>query len=683
MRATVAKSTRPSPKKALSLLLLLATANCGGERSGAIKHPPEAPPLQSAAGASSQGPTASLLWDHSTAKIPVTEADPSWGQPDAPVTIVEFTDLQCPFCGRVSPTIERIKETYGPSQVRVVSLHLPLPFHDQAYPAAVAASTIQALAGSEAFFRFKALVLEHQRDLSETNFVTWAKAAGVDETAFRDAFSGRLHARKVDADMALAKRLGITGTPAFRINGITLSGAQPYAQFAEVIDQQLAAARQLVGQGVRAVDLYVALTDQNFGAAEPEPQEKTPPPEELGAWKIPVQRDDPIRGPQTAPVTIVVFSDFECPFCSRVEATLTQVREHYGTNVRVIWKDNPLPFHKQAMPAAILGRLVLQRRGNAAFWTYHDKVFETHPELTEIELKDIAELYKVRWADVESGVEKGRLKARVEASMELASDFNARGTPNFFINGIRLQGARPYEAFQEIIDAELEKATALEKRGVPRARLYQEIIKDAKEPPPPPRRDAPLPEAGRPSLGPAQAPIVIQEWSDFQCPFCKRVQPTLESLRKEFPTQWRLVWRHLPLPFHEQAPIAAEIAEEVLAQKGNQAFWAYHDRVFESQSEPEGLAQENLVNLAVELGADRDKLRVALDGHKHRAKLDADAAIAKDISISGTPAFVINGYFVSGAQPLAAFRRAMRRALDDKKYKRKLPPVTLDDEPED
>jgi protein-disulfide isomerase len=611
-----------------------------------------------------------MAWDHSAAAIPIDKADPSWGRPDAPVTIVEFVDLECPFCSRVGPTLARITETYGPSRVRVVLLHNPLPFHPQSHAAAVAASTVYGLAGSDALSRFVDLVFAHQADLSDDKYETWALASGVEAQAYRDAIKSQRFAPKVDADMALAKRIGATGTPAFRINGINLEGAQPYEKFAELIDQQLAAADGLVKQGTRPLDVYVKLTNRNFAAPPSNPPEDKPD-EDLSVWKIPVLADDPVLGLTDASVTMVVFSDFECPFCSRVEGTLKQLRDRYKNELRIVWKDNPLGFHKNAMPAAVLGRLVLERRGNASFWTLHDKIFEAHPDLTSAELQELAEQYKVPWTDVQAAVDKSRQKSRIEASVELASDFDAQGTPNFFVNGVRISGAQPAEKFQHVIDAELEKAKALLKSGVPRSRLYQELTKVGKQPPPPERKDAPAPRAGRPALGPANAAVTIQEWSDFQCPFCGRVQPTLVALRKEFPNQLRLVWRHLPLPFHAQAPLAAEAAEEVFAQKGNAAFWAYHDKIFAVQAEPNGLSEQSLEKMAVELGVDAVRFRAALDAHKHRAALDADLDIAKGIDISGTPAFVVNGYFVSGAQPLESFRRVIRRALDDKKGTRK------------
>jgi len=675
--AAILKKQLIAPLYALVLgISSLLLYGCAAKCPCSAKHPANAQPTAAASGAptAAVAPTSAVKqWDHSQAKVPVSPQDPAWGEPDAPVTVVVFTDLQCPFCGRVEPTLDQIRQTYGPKKVRIVHLHAPLPFHEHAYPAALAATTVQALGGSAAFYRFIGLVFQNQRDLSDENLANWAVASGVSAAAFREGLANPRNKDKVEADKALAKRLGVTGTPAFRINGTTLVGAQPYEKFAEVIDQQIAEAAKLVAAGTRASDVYVSLANRNAELVPLQPERPSKPPAEDDntVWQVPVLADDPVLGNATAPVTIVVFSDFECPFCRRVEATLKQLREHYKNDLRIVWKDNPLPFHPQAGPAAALGRLVLARRGNAAFWTIHDRLFDAEPKLTREVLTKLAEEYRIPWHDVESAVEKGRIKERLEASQDLASDLEARGTPHFFINGIRLSGAQPYEHFVGRIDAELSRAKALLARGVPGARLYQELIKDGKGPTKPERKTAPMPAASRPSIGPANAAVLIQMWSDFQCPFCKRVEETLEALRKEFPRELRVVWRHMPLPFHAQAPLAAEVAEEVLAEKGNAAFWTFHDRAFAAQAEADGLSAENLERLAIGLGVDPVRLQAALHDHRHRATLEADTSIAESIDIQGTPAFVINGYFISGAQPLAAFRKVVKLALSDKAAGRK------------
>jgi protein-disulfide isomerase len=600
------------------------------------------------------------------AKVPVTSADPQWGSVDAPVTIVEISDFQCPFCARVQPTLEALKAKYGPTQLRIVFKHNPLPFHDAARPAAEAAAAVFMLAGSQAFFEFHDRAFGSQQALNRENFQAWASAAGVQaETLNAWLASGRA-GQKVDEDIALAKTIGATGTPAFRINGVTVSGAQPLAVFVKHVDEQLAAARQLTLSGTPPRLVYVTLTDRNFTAPPPPAARAADEEEDTKTWNLPVLADDPQAGPKDALVTIVQFSDFQCPFCKRVEATLDEVKRLYGKDVRIVWKDNPLPFHPRALPSAKLARAVYVRHGNDAFWKLHEALFRNQPALEDDDFEELVKKQGLSWKQLEPQLSSSKLAERIEASVDQASDFQARGTPHFFINGRRLSGAQPLDAFKKTIDEELAKARALVERGTPRAKVYAELMKGAENPPEPEKKHADVP-ANAAARGATSAPVVIQEFSDFQCPFCKRVEPTLAELEKAFPGKLRIVWRHLPLPFHAHAQLAAEAAEEVLAQKGAAAFWTYHDMLYEAQGQEEGLERVNLDALADKLGLDMARFKAALDNHVHQAKVAADIDIANKLGVNGTPAFLINDYYLSGAQPLSAFRRLVTRALADAK----------------
>ena len=265
--------------------------------------------------------------DHSAAPVPVTGKDPFWGRPDAPVTVVEVSDFECPFCSRVEPTMDQIRKNYGPEKVRIVWKHNPLPFHKEARPAAEAAATVFTLGGNDAFWKFHDTVFQNQRTLSEDNFEKWAVA---------------LRAAKVDEDLAMAKSIGVTGTPAFRINGITLVGAQPYEKFKEIIDQELVEANKLIASGTAKTQVYVERAKKNVSSTPPPKEEQAQKPaEDTAIWKVPVLDDDPIQGPKDALVTIVEFSDFQCPFCKRVEDTIKQVHDKYGNDVRFVWKTSP------------------------------------------------------------------------------------------------------------------------------------------------------------------------------------------------------------------------------------------------------------------------------------------------------------------------------------------------------
>ncbi len=606
--------------------------------------------------------------DHSAASVPVTAADPTWGKADAPVTIVEISDFECPFCSRVGPTLKQIKEKYGPDKVRIVWKHNPLPFHKNARPAHDAAATVHGIAGNDAFWKFHDLAFANAKDLTEENFEKWAVSAGADLAKYKEAYKSKKFAGKVDEDMALAKKIGASGTPAFRINGVTVSGAQPLDKFTEVIDAQLGEAQKLVAAGTKPSDVYVQLTNKNQ-TAQPEKagKEKGEEPEEdKSVWKVPVFDDDPVKGPKDALVTIVEWSEFQCPFCKRVGDTLAKVTETYKNDVRIVWKDNPLPFHPRAKPAAIFARHLYKTKGEKAFWDAHDALFESQPKLEDADLEAIAGKLGVAWPAIKSAIDDNKYMDKIDANAELAQDVQARGTPHFFINGVRLSGAQPFEKFKATIDEQLAKAKGIVARGVPKAKVYEEIIKEGKEPPPPEKKEVPAPDASSPFKGGANAKVVIQEFSDFQCPFCKRVEPTMNEIEKEFGNKVKIVWRHLPLPFHKDAPLASEASQEAFAQKGNAGFWKYHAALFEAQGSGEdALKRPNLEKIAEEQGLDMAKFKQALDTHKHQAKVEADTKIGNAAGVNGTPAFVINGYFLSGAQPAAAFKKLINKALKE------------------
>ena len=580
-------------------------------------------------------------------------ADPSLGAAEAPVVLVEFAELQDPFATKAVATLRELHDKYGEDKLRIVWKHDPLPHHARARPAAEAAEVVFQLAGSLAFFRFHDEAFGDGGHLADDSFVRWARIAGVvDLGAFRAAYADKRFAAKIDDDLALAARLGVLGAPAFFVNGVRVEGAQSVEAFSAIIDAELAATAAR-----RDGNTACARATANY--EEKRAPEKSA--DDSGPFRVPIGAS-PTRGPATALVTIVEFSDFQCPFCKRVEPTIARVLATYGDQVRLVWKDEPLPFHPRAEPAAEVAREALRQRGVAAFWQVHDALFDAQPKLEDDDLLSLARAAKLDSGAVGLAIKNHRHRAAIELDRDLSEDVKASGTPHFFVNGRRLVGAQPFEKFKELIDLELERAKNLVAHGVAPAAVYETLQRDSAAPAGPEQRTVvAAPKA--PFKGSANARVVIQEFSDFQCPFCKRVNETLAQIEKEFPGKVKIVWRHMPLAFHPLAMGAAEAAEEVRAQRGNAAFWKMHDLVFQHQSEPEGIARPALERFAAELGCDMTRFRKALDEHVHVPAIEADKKAAADAKIDGTPSFLVNGAFISGAQPIERFRRIVRRAL--------------------
>lgn len=164
--------------------------------------------------------------------------------------------------------------------------------------------------------------------------------------------------------------------------------------------------------------------------------------------------------------------------------------------------------------------------------------------------------------------------------------------------------------------------------------------------------------------GDENAPITIIEYSDFQCPYCKRFyEQTFSSIETNYVDtgKVKVVFRHFPLSFHQNAEIAAEAAECAGEQD---KFWEMHDILFESGSgDGTGLSADDVKGYASELGLDTTQFNTCVDSSKYAEKIESDMKAGIAAGVGGTPAFVINGHLVVGAQPYAVFQAAIDTAL--------------------
>jgi len=167
--------------------------------------------------------------------------------------------------------------------------------------------------------------------------------------------------------------------------------------------------------------------------------------------------DDPARGPENAPVTIVEFSDFQCPFCKAFLAqTLPLILANYGERIRFVYRDFPIPtIHPQAIQAAEAAQCAFEQ---GRFWEYHDRLFQNQSTLDASSLKVHAKALGLDGSKFNQCLDSGKYAGEVQKDLEDGRSYGVTGTPTFFINGRKILGAQPYPTFQRVIEEELRKA---------------------------------------------------------------------------------------------------------------------------------------------------------------------------------------------------------------------------------
>ena len=600
-------------------------------------------------------------------KVAVGDA-PVKGDADAKVTIVEWSDFQCPFCGRVVPTLEQIEKTYG-SDVRVAFKQNPLPMHPNA-PYAAKASLAAHKQGK--FWQmhdklFEANNFRGEGALNADKIDQMARDLGLDMEKFKTDANSSETARVIAADQAQAARLGANGTPHFFINGARVSGAMPYDSFKAVIDAQLKRANQALSSGVARRDLYENLIKDGMTAPAPQPQQQQQAPPPPQARNVD-PGDGPAMGGKKPKVTIVEWSDFQCPFCSRVEPTLKQITDTYKDDVRIVWRNEPLSFHPNALPAA-KAAMAAARQGK--FWQMHDLMFAHQQDLSDAKYEEWAKQIGVDVARWKKDKESPEIAAQIQKDASYGQSVGADGTPSFFVNGRFISGAMPFDSFKTVIDEQIKKADEQLKKGVKHEKLYEtlvaENVKSAGSAPAAaaaPAADEKFDVAvgNAPVRGPKSAPITIVMFSDFQCPFCSRVEPTLKQVMDEYKGKVRIAWKNQPLSFHPNAMPAAEAAMAAYEQ-GNDKFWAMHDKLFEKQAD---LSPALYEQTAKEIGLDLGKWKSSVESHAAQATIQSDMSAGSAVGASGTPTFFINGKKLVGAMPFDSFKQVIDAELASK-----------------
>jgi protein-disulfide isomerase len=581
------------------------------------------------------------------------------GPARAPVLVVVVGEYECPFCKRAETTLTQLRSEYG-DQLRILWRHDPLPFHLRARPAA------KATLAAERQGKFWAMhdAVFANADLSDDGLRAAAVVAGLDLPRYQVDVTDPVLDQRIDAESAQSAAAGVSGTPTFFINGKRLVGAQPQPSFRREVDAAIASAATVTATNG---DLDAMRWRANAGEegerlyrwlvlGQPAPMPRPPVPESAqSVWKMPLDPRDASQGDvDQAEVTLVEFTDFQCPFCSRAATVIHALQQKYGKALRVIVKHNPLPFHPLARPAAIAA-IAAQRQGK--FWPMHDKMFE-HPQ-------DLDEQHFFKWAK-QLGLDVGRFRRdkadpaagrQIDDDMALAESAEARGTPTFFINGRKVVGAQPVDVFSVVIDEEIALARSAHRHG---QSWYESRTGDGKTFDD--LEDAVLPFdlAGLPAVGAENPSVSVVFVTDHQCPFCARLAPTLQKLVERYPQQVRLVTVPWMAADHPAFPAAAQAAIAAWLDGGPSLFAKMDHELYAHSHELDG---ELVAKLAGQIGLKRQRLAELVASGQVAAILERANAVAVRGEAEATPTVFVNGRAVKHATA-SSIERAVAREVE-------------------
>lgn len=571
-----------------------------------------------------------------------TEGRPYRGSPNAPVVIEEFSDYQCPFCARFSqqtrPSL--LQNQVANNEIVFVFYDFPLTsIHPQANAAAHAARCAGEQ-GAAAYWSMHDILFETISNWSNNRandiFADYAQDLALDVALFRECQESGRYDEAITTDLNLGQSRGVRSTPSFFINDQPLIGAQPLETFNNAI-QVVSAGNPLPTE---------------VPPEQPAPPGVAPTPATIVSGNAAVALGNP-----TAAVKIVEFTDYQCPYCARhaLQTMPQMISDLIDTGIVYYeLKDFPLDqIHPQARAAAVAARCAGEQE---AYWEMHDRLFETQQNWSGQQA--VNGLFTSYAADLdldetvfESCLLSGKYDDVVQANLDEGISLGVRGTPAFFIDGYTISGAQPIELFQYAVELALDGS------------LAEAYVRPA-EPTPTPAPAGPvdIPPGGAFALGDPNAPVTIVEFTDIQCPFCARHHGrTLPLIISNYVDQGLVyyIFRDFPLTsIHPQAVEAAEAARCAGDQNG---YKEMYDQLFFSQNEWSGKSNATAMfaQYAAALGLDEEAFTTCLESNQYQMDVYQDLELGTSLGVQGTPAFFINGYPLSGAQPYSTFVEAI------------------------
>jgi protein-disulfide isomerase len=395
----------------------------------------------------------------------------------------------------------------------------------------------------------------------------------------------------------------------------------------------------------------------------------------------------PFQGNPDAPVTLIEYSDYLCPFCARHfhQSVPTLVEKYVRSGkVKYVMRDFPIAQLHPTAPRGAVAAACVAEQSAARFWPMYERLFQAQQEWNRLTdptafLAKLAQEVGVDKVSYDACVASGRQDAKVQQSVAAATAQGFSGTPTFqFVHGssaktYTLVGSQPVDVFARWIDDLLAgKEPPREQQADPAKEAQKPELPAWAKPEgfaPDPKRPG-FTKAGDPYKGNPDAKLVLFEFGDFQCPSCQRHAVTTQpELDKRFVATGQVLWifKHLPLAIHRQAPVAGAAAN-CAGDQGK--FWSMHHALFErmeqwsTANDPDAA----LAGIAADVGLDKTRFGACLGGRRALERVLLDMNEGRAIGIRNVPAFLVlrddGPVVISGARPTEQFVALMQGLLD-------------------
>jgi protein-disulfide isomerase len=331
--------------------------------------------------------------------------------------------------------------------------------------------------------------------------------------------------------------------------------------------------------------------------------------------------------PPPARVEIVLYSDFQCPFCAQFAQAYRELQTKGvdGVQTTVEFINFPLSIH----PAAQLAhQAAAAAKAQGKFWEMHDLLFANQHRAQRADLLDYAKKLDLDIVRFEKDLDSDSTKQIIAADLAKGAKVGVEGTPTYTINGKPYSGTRPFAQLEQLIGGEQRLARAL-------AEITDRVL----------------------SKGPADAPVTLEVFVDLQSPVSPPAIAVVNQLMQRYPAAVRLQFRNFPLSFHPQGVLAHEAAMTA-AREGR--FWEFATYVLDHQ---DALREQDLIALAGRLGLDAAAFAATIRDHRYAPRVEADVRAGFDKGIRGSPAILVNGRRIDGVPSLQMLTEYVDAAL--------------------